>query len=85
MVWGPAAGYFVGRQPDTLALAPVAIPQLEGNGEGEAEVFPMAMGVRKTDESLRAVLETVLRTKGDEIRRVLQQYGVPLDAQGAGN
>lgn len=85
MVWGPAAGHFVGQQPDTLALAPVAIPRLEGNGEGEAEWFAMAMGVRKTDASLHAVLEAVLRTKGDEIRHVLQQYGVPLDTQGADN
>ena len=83
VVWGPAAGYFVGQQADTLALAPVAIPRLEG--EGEAEVFAMAMGVRKTDASLHAVLETVLRTKGDDIRHVLQQHGVPLDTQGAGN
>ena len=79
VVWGPAAGYFVGRQPDALTLAPVEVPRLEGNGGGEAEAFAMAMGVRKTDASLRAVLETVLRTRGDEIRHVLQQYGVPLE------
>ena len=85
IVWGPAAGYFVGQQADTLTLAPVAIPPLEGNGEGEAEVFAMSMGVRKTDESLHAVLETVLGTAGDEIRQILQQYGVPLDTQGVGN
>ena len=84
IVWGPAAGYFVGQQPGTLTLAPVEVPRLEGNGEGEAEVFAMSMGVRKTDASLRAVLGTVLGTKGDEIRRVLQQYRVPLDAQEPG-
>lgn len=85
VVWGPAAGYLVDQQPDTLTLAPVDVPRLEGNGEGEAVVFAMSMGVRKTDVSLQAVLETVLRTKGNEIRRILQQYGVPLDAQGTGN
>ena len=80
IVWGPAAGYFVAQQSDTLKLAPVDVPQLEGNGEGEAEVFAMSMGVRKTDESsLHAVLETVLKSRGDEIRHILQQYGVPLD------
>ena len=85
IVWGPAAGYFVGQQPDALTLAPVAIPPLEGNGEGEAEEFAMSMGVRKTDASLHAVLETVLGTGGDEIRQILQQYGVPLETGGAGN
>ena len=85
IVWGPAAGYFVGQQPDTLTLAPVAIPRLEGSGEKEAQVFAMSMGVRKTDESLHAVLETVLGIGGDEIRHILQQYGVPLETQDAGN
>ncbi len=81
IVWGPAAGYFVERQSETLRLAPIEVPALEGNGEGEAEVFAMSMGVRKTDEQLRDVLETVLQAKKDEIRRILQHYGVPLDAQ----
>ena len=85
IVWGPAAGYFVGQQPDTLALAHVEVPRLEGNGKGEAEVFAISMGVRNTDESLHAVLENVIRNKGDEIRQILQRYGVPLDARGAGN
>ena len=85
IVWGPAAGYFVGQQPDTLTLAPVEVPQFGGDGEGEAEVFAMSMGVRKTDESLHALLETVIETRGNEIRDILQQFGVPLDTQGAGN
>ena len=45
----------------------------------------MSMGVRKTDEALRAVLETVLKTKDDEIGKILQQYGVPLGTRGTGN
>ena len=85
VVWGPAAGYFVGQQPDVLTLAPVGVPRLEGNGEGEAEVFAMSMGVRKSDESLHGVLETVIKTKGDEIRHILQRYNVPLDTRGADN
>ena len=85
IVWGPAAGYFVDQQSDSLILAPVDVPRLEANGEGDAEVFAMSMGVRKTDEPLHAVLEAVLEAKGEEIRRILEQYGVPLDARGAGN
>ena len=85
IVWGPAAGYFVGQRLDTLKLEPVDVPRLEGSGEGDAEVFAMSMGVRKNDEPLHAVLETVLEAKGDEIRRILQEYGVPLDTRGAGN
>ena len=80
IVWGPAAGYFVERQSEILRLAPIKVPALERNSEG-GPVFAMSMGVRKTDERLRGVLETVLKAKKDEIRRILQDYGVPLDAQ----
>jgi quinoprotein dehydrogenase-associated probable ABC transporter substrate-binding protein len=81
IVWGPAAGYFVERQSETLRLVPIEVPALEGNSEDESEVFAMSMGVRKTDEQLRAFLEAVLVAKRDEIRHILQDYGVPLDAQ----
>ena len=82
IVWGPAAGYFVDQQSDILKIIPIEVPQLEASDEGEAEVFAMSMGVRKTDDALRAALETVLKAKGDEIRHILQQYGVPLAIQG---
>lgn len=85
IVWGPAAGYFVGQRRDKLTLAPVDVPRLEGNGENDAEVFAMSMGVRKTDEPLRGLLDTVIKARWEEIRDILQQFGVPLDNQGAGN
>ena len=81
IVWGPAAGYFVGQQSETLKLVPIEVPRLQGRDEGEPEVFAMSMGVRKTDEQLHAVLETVLNAKSVEVRRILQRYDVPLDAQ----
>ena len=81
IVWGPAAGYFVGQQSETLKLVPIEVPRLQGRDEGEPEVFAMSMGVRKTDEQLHAVLETVINAKSVEVRRILQRYDVPLDAQ----
>lgn len=85
IVWGAAAGYFVGQRSESLELAPVEVPRLDGNGDDEPQIFAMSMGVRKTDEALRVVLETVLKAKSDEIRHILQQSGVPLDTQGVGN
>ena len=64
IVWGPAAGYFVGQQSETLRLVPIKVPLLHGNGTDESEVFAMSMGVRKTDEPLHAALEAVLQAKG---------------------
>ena len=81
IVWGPAAGYFVGQQSETLKLVPIEVPRLQGSGKSEPQVFAMSMGVRKTDEQLHAVLETVLKAKSVEIRHILQHYGVPLDDQ----
>ena len=83
IVWGPAAGYFVGQRAETLTLAPVVVPRLDAGGDGEAEVFAMSMGVRKNDQPLQALLETVLEARSDEIRDILRQFGVPLDTQGA--
>jgi quinoprotein dehydrogenase-associated probable ABC transporter substrate-binding protein len=81
IVWGPAAGYFVQQQADVLKLAPLEVSQLDGNGGDEPQVFAMSMGVRKTDEPLHAALDAVLKARRDEIRQILQHYGVPLDAR----
>jgi quinoprotein dehydrogenase-associated probable ABC transporter substrate-binding protein len=81
IVWGPAAGYFVGQQSETLKLVPIEVPRLQESGKSEPQVFAMSMGVRKTDEQLHAVLETVINAKSVEVRRILQRYDVPLDAQ----
>ena len=40
--------------------------------------FNISMGVRPGDDALRARLERMLITKQEEIRRILQNYGVPL-------
>ena len=84
ILWGPAAGHFVGQQSDTLKLVPIEVPKLEGNGEGEAEVFAMSMGVRKTDAPLQAALNAVIKAKKDEIKSILQHYEVPLGVQASG-
>ena len=81
IVWGPAAGYFVGQRAETLTLAPVDVPRLDG--DGEAEVFAISMGVRKNDQPLQVLLETVLKARSDDIGDILGQFGVPSDTQGA--
>jgi mxaJ protein len=73
IVWGPAAGYFVGHQ--TVPLAMVPIPS------GKTDLpfaFDISMGVRPGAETMKAELEKVLDKKQAEIRKILTDYGVPL-------
>ena len=77
VVWGPLAGYFAPRQRVTLALAPVTpeidLPFLPF-------VFDIAVGVRRGDDSLRTAIDRVLVRRRGEIRRLLDEYGVPYPA-----
>ena len=73
IVWGPAAGYFVTHQSVPLEMVPIP--------SGKTDLpfaFNMAMGVRPDDTALKAQLEKVLDKKQVEIRKILQDYGVPL-------
>jgi mxaJ protein len=72
IVWGPAAGYFAAKHPQ---LDVVPIPS------GKTDLpfaFDISLGVRKGDDALRAQLEQVLARKQLEIRKILNDYGVPL-------
>jgi mxaJ protein len=73
IVWGPAAGYFAKQQRVPLEMVPV--PSEKGD---LPFTFGISMGVRQGDESLKAQLEEVLDRKQAEIRKLLEDYGVPL-------
>ena len=71
VAWGPLAGYFAKRSPVRLVLTPVTPPSREF-------AYSMAMGVRHGDSTTRAVLDSELARRRTEIRRILEDYGVPL-------
>jgi mxaJ protein len=73
IVWGPVAGYFVGRQAVPLEM--LAVPS------GKTDLpfaFDISMGVRPGDAALKEELERVLDRKQVEIQKILKNYGVPL-------
>jgi mxaJ protein len=73
IVWGPAAGYFAKQQRVPLELVPVP------SGKGDLPfAFDISMGVRPGDEELKIQLEKLLDRKQTEIRKILEDYGVPL-------
>ena len=74
VVWGPVAGYFAKKQSVPLDVVPVpAIPGLD-----VPFTYEISMGVRKGDRERQAQLDAVLNRKQEEIRKILEDYGVPL-------
>src|SRR4051812_7344391 len=73
--WGPLAGYAAQRSGVPLHLAPVA----DGNIFAPLRFqFDIGMGVRKGDKERAEMLNRILIAKADEIRSILNDYGVPL-------
>jgi quinoprotein dehydrogenase-associated probable ABC transporter substrate-binding protein len=75
IVWGPLAGYFAGQQATPLTLVPVP-PASDLTGQPWS--FPIAMGVRRWDSGLAAELDRLLDAERPAVRRILEQYHVPL-------
>jgi mxaJ protein len=75
IVWGPLAGYFAQRQAAPLTLVPVPPA---GDPTGQPWSFPIAMGVRRQDSGLAMELDRLLETERTAVRRILDQYHVPL-------
>ena len=74
VVWGPLAGYFARRARVPLEVTPVS-PRVDP--PRLPLTFAIAMGVRQGNVALRDSLQLVLDRRGAEIRRILDDYGVP--------
>ncbi|HEY6579265.1 MAG TPA: quinoprotein dehydrogenase-associated putative ABC transporter substrate-binding protein [Rhizomicrobium sp.] len=74
-VWGPLGGYFA-----RSALVPLAVtPVTDGARFAPLQfTFPIAMGVRKGDDGLRRQLDAFIAREAPAIRKILEDYGVPL-------
>ena len=76
VVWGPLAGYFAKRSPVPLTL--VALPDSDAsNATGFPFAYDIAIGVRRSDKTLRAAIDSVLVRRREEIARILADYGIP--------
>jgi mxaJ protein len=75
IVWGPIAGYFAKQQTVPLTLVPVPA---EASSPSLPFTYSIALGVRRKDTELQAKLDEVLQRRAAEIRKILQDYGVPL-------
>jgi mxaJ protein len=73
--WGPLAGYFAKRSPVPLKIVPITDTETY---RPLLFQFPIAIGVRKGDDALKDQLDEVIQRRHDDIRALLQDYGVPL-------
>jgi mxaJ protein len=75
LVWGPIAGYFQKKKGEaSLVLVPVE----DQHNPSAPFAFDISMGVRKADTELKTRLEAALDRRRDEIRAILESFGVPL-------
>lgn len=77
VVWGPMAGYVAKKLDASLELVP-----LQDGDPGNPFSFEFSMGVREGNKALKAQLEAALNKRQAEIRKILEDYGVPLLALG---
>jgi quinoprotein dehydrogenase-associated probable ABC transporter substrate-binding protein len=75
IVWGPIAGYFAKKQPVQLTLVPVPA---DAGSPSLPFVYSISLGVRRKDEERKAKLDDALKRRAPEIRKILEDYGVPL-------
>ena len=72
VAWGPLVGYFTKQHPSALEVVSL---------DDDAKLpmsFEFSMGVHKGNRELKARLEGVLDRRQAEIRKILEDYGVPL-------
>ena len=75
IVWGPIGGYF-GHQAGAPLDITVVTPQQDGPNLPLA--FNISMAVRAGDEALARALNTLIAQNGADVRRILDEYHVPI-------
>lgn len=81
IAWGPLAGYYAARSRVPLDVSPVSNAMA---GHGIPFSYAIAMGVRTGDSTLHGTLERELHARRAAIRRILQDYHVPLVSDDGG-
>jgi quinoprotein dehydrogenase-associated probable ABC transporter substrate-binding protein len=71
--WGPMTGYY-----RTIRHAPLTIQPVNTIDDTVPLEFDMALAVPRGKPEIKAAVEKGLRASKDDIRRILDEYGVPL-------
>jgi mxaJ protein len=78
IVWGPIAGFFAKRMPESgLRILPLA------SEAGLPLEFDIAIGVRHADRDWRDALDRLIVENAQQIEAILREYNVPLVQAGS--
>ncbi|ADE16877.1 extracellular solute-binding protein family 3 [Nitrosococcus halophilus Nc 4] len=72
LIWGPIAGYFAAKSPESLVLIPL---HSEPNIRLE---YAVSMGVRRGEAAWKATVQDFLDRKKEQIDAILTDYHIPL-------
>jgi mxaJ protein len=72
--WGPLAGYYAKKLNAPIEMVPLQ------DEVGVPLSFSIAMGVKKGNRELKSQLEAAIDHRQAEIRAVLDEFGIPLEA-----
>jgi len=73
--WGPMAGYAAKQMNGS---SPLEMVLLDGGEPGLPFTFEFSMGVKEGNKELKRELEEAIAKRHVEIRKILENYGVPL-------
>jgi len=73
LLWGPIAGYWIGKQG-----LPVNVVPLHSDRPGQRLDFRISMGIRPGEPGWKQDLNGLIRELQPEINAILASYGVPL-------
>lgn len=73
LVWGPIAGYFAKKSGVPMTLT--ALP--DSDSVDLPFAYSVAIGTRRADRELRALVDEILVKKKTEIDNILMEYNVP--------
>jgi mxaJ protein len=74
VVWGPLAGYFAKKQ---TAVQLILTPTPPVDAPALPLAFDISMGVARANKPLRDRLNAIIQSRGTEIAKILDAYGVP--------
>ena len=74
VLWGPMAGHIVRQSEGALKLAPLTAD----NSQRHRLIFPITMGIRRSELQWRRQLNRLLKKNKDKIHEILRTYHVPL-------
>jgi mxaJ protein len=72
IAWGPLVGYYAKKLNVPLEVTPLT------NEPGLPMGFDISMGVKKGDQALKTRLESAMDRHQSDIRKILEDYGVPV-------